>query len=155
MGAALFVPPSLGVLFNAAFVKGPPYVVTFFVLFMFSQVIGSLAATAFFGTFITVREKFHSNMLVENIHLTNPVVVDRVSKLVAPYSKVIGDGALLNGEGLTLLGAQVTREANILAFSDSFFLAGTLAVGALGLMLLHLLALAVVAKFAKPALQPQ
>jgi hypothetical protein len=139
IGAPLFVAPSLAVLFNSAFAKGPPYVVTFFVVFMFSQVIGSLAATAFYGTLVTIREKFHSNLLVGDIHLTNPIVVDRLTKLVAPYGKVLGDAALLNGEGLTLLGAQVTREANILAFADSFYLAGALAVGGLSLMLLHLL----------------
>ena len=148
IGAPLFVAPSLAVLFNSAFAKGPPYVVTFFVVFMFSQVIGSLAATAFYGTLVTIREKFHSNLLAENIHLTNPIVVDRVAKLVAPYGKVIGDSSLLNGEGLTLLGAQVTREANILAFSDSFYFAGVLAVGGLFLMLLHLLYLEL-AKFKK------
>lgn len=138
MGSAMFVPPTLADFFNSAFAKGPAYVVTFFVVFMFTQVIGALVATASYGTFITIREKFHSSILAEQITLTNPIVANRLSTLAAPYAKVVGDPTLMNSEGLTLLSAQVTREANTLAFGDAFFVAGAIAVVALALMLIHM-----------------
>ncbi len=151
MGAAMFVPPTLADFFNSAFAKGPAYVVTFFVVFMFTQVIGALIATASYGTFITIREKFHSNILSEQIALTNPIVANRLSTLVAPYAKVVGDPAQLNSEGLALISAQVTREANSLAFGDAFFLAGAIALTALVLMLVHLTFQFCQSKIARPS----
>ncbi len=151
MGAAMFVPPTLADFFNSAFAKGPAYVVTFFVVFMFTQVIGALIATASYGTFITIREKFHSNILSEQIALTNPIVANRLSTLVAPYAKVLGDPAQLNSEGLALLSAQVTREANSLAFGDAFFLVGAIALTALVIMLVHLTFQFCQSKIARPS----
>jgi MFS family permease len=127
-GITLFLPPALSPGFRAALAKGPFYLVTFFVIFLFTQSIGSLMGTAFYGTLVTAREKFHSSVLVEHVLLTNPLVAQRASQLGASYSKVIGDTALLNGEGVALLGAQVSREAYSLAFGDAFFTAGVIAL---------------------------
>lgn len=127
-GITLFLPPALSPGFRAAFAKGPFYLVTFFVIFLFTQSIGSLMGTAFYGTLIIIREKFHSSVLVEHVLLSDPIVAQRASQLAASYGKVIGDAALLNGEGLVLLGAQVTREAYSLAFADAFFAAGVIAL---------------------------
>lgn len=138
IGSAMFVPPTLADFFNSAFAKGPAYVVTFFVVFMFTQVIGALIATASYGTFITIREKFHSNILAEQITLTNPIVTNRLSTLSAPYGKVLGDPVQMSSEGFALLSAQVTKEANSLAFGDAFFVAGAVALAALALMIIHL-----------------
>jgi hypothetical protein len=126
-GITLFLPPAISPGFRNAFAKGPFYLVTFFVIFLFTQSIGSLMGTAFYGTLVIVREKFHSSVLVEHVLLTNPDVVQRTAQLSAAYGRVIGDKALLNSEGLALLGAQVTREANTLAFGDAFFVAGIIA----------------------------
>jgi hypothetical protein len=41
---------------------------------------------------------------------------------------VVGDPALRGAEGAALLGQQVAREANILAYNDVFLLVGVLAV---------------------------
>lgn len=137
-GAALFLPPSISDGFRAAFAKGPPYLVSFFVIFLFTQSMGGLMGSAFYGTLITIREKFHSNVLVEHVLLTDPNVAQRAAQLSAAYGKVIGDAALLKGEGLALLGAQVTLQANALAYGDAFFTAGVIAVLALIGLLLHL-----------------
>jgi MFS family permease len=150
-GAALFLPPSMSVGFRAAFAKGPPYLVTFFVIFLFTQSIGGLLGTSFYGTLIIVREKFHSNALVEHVLLSDPVVAQRAAQLAAGYGKVIGDSTLLNGEGIALLGLQVTREANTLAFGDAFFTAGVIALMALVVLILHLLVQAFRARRSEPA----
>jgi MFS family permease len=150
-GAALFLPPSISEGFRAAFAKGPPYLVSFFVIFLFTQSMGGLIGSAFYGTLITIREKFHSNVLVEHVLLTDPNVAQRASQLSAAYGKVIGDTALLKGEGLALLGAQVTLQANALAYGDAFFVAGVIALLALAGLILHLAIRAVRARLAEPA----
>ncbi len=63
------------------------------------------------GTFVTIREKFHSSILVENILLSDPDVAQRAAQLSGSYAKALTDKVLLNAEGLALLGQQVSREA--------------------------------------------
>nr|WP_244598403.1 MFS transporter [Rhizobium tubonense] len=150
-GAALFLPPSMSIGFRAAFAKGPPYLVTFFVIFLFTQSIGGLVGTAFYGTLVTIREKFHSGVLVEHVLLTDPIVAQRAAQLAAGYGKVIGDSVLLNGEGVALLGLQVTREAYTLAYGDAFFTAGVIALMALACLIIHLVFQAFSARRSDPA----
>jgi len=137
-GAAMFLPPVMAKGFGAALAKGLSYVVNFLVIFLFTQSIGGIFASAVLGSFVTIREKFHSNVLVEHILLTNPFVAQRVSQLSATYGKVITDKSLLNAEGLALLGQQVTREANILAYNDAFFVVFLACIAGLALLLLNL-----------------
>ncbi|UHS56149.1 MFS transporter [Agrobacterium vaccinii] len=137
-GAAMFLPPVMAKGFGAALAKGPPYLVNFITIFLFTQITGSMLTTGILGSFVTLREKFHSNILVESILLQNPQVAQRVSQLSAGYSHVITDAALLKAEGLSLLGAQVTREAYILAYNDTFLLISVCAAAALVMLLLHL-----------------
>jgi len=137
-GTALFLPPAMARGFKAALAKGPSYILSFIVIFLFTQSIGSLIGSAAFGTFVTIREKFHSNILSEQIVLSNPLVAQRVNQLSAAYSKVMGDKTLLGGEGTVLLSQQVTREAYILAYNDAFLLAAVIALVALAGLLLHM-----------------
>jgi len=137
-GAAMFLPPVMSKGFAAVLAKGVPFIVNFLVIFLFTQSIGALLAQAALGTFVTIREKFHSNVLTEHILLTNPFVAQRVSQLSGAYGKVITDKSLLNAEGLQLLGQQVTREANILAYNDAFLVIFIAASIGLVLLLGHL-----------------
>jgi Arabinose efflux permease len=137
-GAAMFLPPVMAKGFGGALKKGLPYVVNFIAIFLFTQVTGSMVMTAALGSFVTLREKFHSNVLVENILLTDPDVVQRVSQLSGAYGKVITDPAVLKEEGLSLLAQQVTREAYVLAYNDTFLLISIVTAAALATLLVHL-----------------
>lgn len=137
-GAAMFLPPVMAKGFGAALAKGPPYLVNFITIFLFTQITGSMLTTGLLGSFVTLREKFHSNILVESILLQNPQVAQRVSQLAGAYSRVITDPALLKAEGLSLLGQQVTREAYILAYNDTFLLISVCAAATLVMLLVHL-----------------
>ncbi|HEV7323156.1 MAG TPA: MFS transporter [Ensifer sp.] len=153
-GTALFLPPAMARGFKAALSKGPSYILSFFVVFMFTQNIGSLAGTAAFGTFVAIREKFHANILAEQIVLSNPLVAQRLNQLAAAYNKVVGDRLLLNGEGPALLSQQVTREAYILAYNDAFLLASMIALCALAGLFLHMFYKWVTQRKAGPAPLP-
>jgi len=137
-GAAMFLPPVMSKGFAAVLAKGMPYIVNFLVIFLFTQSIGSLFASSVLGTFVVIREKFHSNVLVEHILLTDPIVAQRVSQLSAAYGKVITDKTLLNAEGLSLLSQQVTREAYVLAYNDAFYVIFLSCLAGLVVLLLHL-----------------
>ena len=80
-----------------------------------------------FGTFQTIREKYHSHELVQQIVMTDPIVAQRVAGTARAVSGVVGDPALRGAEGGALLSLQVSREANILAYNDVFLAIGLLA----------------------------
>ncbi len=136
-GAAMLLPPVMANGFKAAISRGVQYIVNFLVIFVFTQSIGSLFASAMLGTFVTIREKFHSNVLVEHILLQDPIVAQRISQMSAAYGKVLGDKTLLNAEALMLLAQQVSREAYILAYNDTFLVIGYSSVFGLIVILLH------------------
>lgn len=137
-GAVMFLPPVMAKGFGAALQKGPPYLVNFIAIFLFTQISGSLVTTAALGSFVTIREKFHSSVLVENILLSNPVIANRVSQLSAGYAHTITDPTLLKAEGLALLSQQVTSQAYVLAYNDTFLLIGVIATLSLLALLIHL-----------------
>ena len=137
-GAAMFLPPVMARGFGAAMQKGPPYLVNFIAIFLFTQISGSVIATGLLGTLVTIREKFHSTILVENILMTDPDVAQRVSQLAGAYARTLTDKTLLNAEGLALLGQQVSREAYMLAYNDTFLLIGVATTLALVGLLVHL-----------------
>ncbi|WP_137132859.1 MFS transporter [Rhizobium sp. FY34] len=137
-GAAMFLPPVMSRGFGSSLKKGPAYLVNFIAIFLFTQITGLLVTTAALGSFVTIREKFHSAVLVENVLLSNPVVAARVSQLSAGYAKTITDPALLQAEGLQLLAQQVQREAYVLAYNDTFFVLFVITAFSLAALLLHL-----------------
>ncbi len=137
---ALFLPPALASGLMSALKKGPNYILSFVIVFLTTQSLGGLLGSAFFGTFITVREKFHSSHLVEHLALTDPLVAQRVAQLGGVYAQQITDKAILNAEGIVLLGQQATREANVLAHNDAFLVIAFLSTAALAALLIHITA---------------
>lgn len=114
-----------------AIVHGPSRMVSFSAVFGISQTIGGLGGTALLGTFQIVRERFHAQELAQAIVPTDPVVALRLQQLGGAYARVLGDPVLRQAEGAVLLTQQLTREANILAYNDVFFLIGALSAAAL------------------------
>ena len=78
-----------------------------------------------------MRERFHSNELVQQIVMTDPQVAARIQQLGGAYARVVADPVLRQAQGSRLLAQQITREANILAFNDVFMVVGVLASVAL------------------------
>lgn len=136
-GSALFLPPALLAGLTKALRQGPAFMTSFVMIFLFTQNIGGQIGSAAFGTFVIVREKFHSSHLIEQITLSNPLVAARVGQLSGAYGKILGDQQLLHAEGIALLAQQVTREANILAYNDAFLSIAIIAAIALAAMLVH------------------
>ncbi|MEQ5843949.1 MFS transporter [Paraburkholderia acidicola] len=88
---------------------GQNYLVSFVVVFNISQSVGGIVGGTLLGTFQTIRERFHSNELVQSLVMSNPVVAAQMRAGVAPLSQ------------------RVIREANVLAYNDVFLLVGVLA----------------------------
>jgi hypothetical protein len=120
--ALAFIGPTMVIGVARALLAGPQYFISWLVVFLATQNLGGLVGTAFWGTLQTVREKYHSHILIEQIRLTDPVDVTRLSDATQQLGGVVTDPALRAAQAAALLGRQATREANILAFNDIFLL---------------------------------
>ncbi|WP_443027894.1 MFS transporter [Sphingomonas sp. SRS2] len=126
--ALFFMGPVVMVGIFRAISNGPSHLVSFSALFGISQTLGGLAGTALLGSIQIMRERLHSQEIVQTLAATDPLVIGRIQTLGAAYGRILGDPALRQSEGAVLFSQQVAREANILAFNDIFALIGWLAV---------------------------
>ncbi|MDW6020486.1 MFS transporter [Mesorhizobium sp. BAC0120] len=135
---SLFLAPAMAMGFVNALKKGMNYILSFVCVFLFTQSVGGLIGSALFGTFVIVREKFHSAAIVEHLALTNPFVAERVAQLGGAYSKVLTDPVLRQAEGVALLAQQASQQAYALAYADAFRFIALAAALSLCVLLLHL-----------------
>jgi MFS family permease len=127
-GALLFVGPAMLIGISRMFLSGTRQFISWIVLFSASQNFGGLIGSAFFGTFQTIREKYHSHNLVEQVLLTDPHVAGRFADSARQLGGVIADPAQRSAQGAGSIARQVTQEANILAYNDVFMVIATLAL---------------------------
>lgn len=118
--ALYFLGPMIMIGVFRALARGPSHIISFSAIFSISQTMGGLAGTALLGSFQIVREKYHAFELTQSLTATDPQVVQRIQQLGGAYARVLGDSTLRQASGAGLLGQQVTREANILAYNDVF-----------------------------------
>jgi len=126
-GGTFFLGPTL-VLGTRNVLTNPRNLVSFSVLFGICQSLGGLIGAALLGTFQIVREKFHSNNIVEHLTMLDPRVAARVQSGGSAYGSIIADPELRTQVGMRVLANAATREANVLAYNDVFMLIGVIAV---------------------------
>jgi MFS family permease len=122
--AILFIGPAMIIGISRALLQGPSNFITWVVIFLATQNLGGLAGTALWGTVQTIRERYHSQVLVEQITLANPIDAIRLSGVAQQLGSTVADPAVRAAQAAALLGRQAAREANILAFSDVFLMIG-------------------------------
>ncbi|MFA9217604.1 MAG: MFS transporter [Sphingomonadaceae bacterium] len=126
-GGGFFIGPTFVSGFGAV-IAAPNNLVSFSVMFSITQNLGSLLGSALITTFQSVREKFHSSLLVEHLTLLDPQVAARVQAGGASLAGTLADPATRSAQGVAALGAAATREANILAYNDVFLLITAIAL---------------------------
>jgi len=137
--ASFFIGPAMMQGIVQVLQKGAQNLVSFIVIFGIGQNVGGLLGSALIGTLETVREKFHSSQLSEQISLGDPDVVLRLQQLSGAYARTIGDPALRTAEGQLLLQQQITQQAHVLAYNDVFLLISAFAaLGCLWVTFHHL-----------------
>jgi MFS family permease len=125
-GGTLFLGPLLVSLIGQV-IANPGNLVSFSVLFGLTQNLGGLLGSSLLGTFLVVREKFHSSQLTEHLTLLDPLVASRVQAGAAAFARVIADPAARQTQALSTLASVSTREANLLAYNDVFLVIAVMA----------------------------
>ncbi|WP_242187724.1 MFS transporter [Sphingomonas sp. CARO-RG-8B-R24-01] len=122
-----FLGPSLLFGMTRALQAGAGHIISFLALFGMVNSLGSLGGAALLGTYQTIAEKAHSAAIVQSIDPTDPIVTARIAAGGGAVGRVIGDPTLRSAEGSALLAQTATREANVLAYDDTFRLVAILA----------------------------
>ena len=119
-GTTLFIGPSLVFGFLRMMERGPPFFVSFIVLFSSTQNVGGLAGSALLGSYQIVAARAHAGALSEHLIAGDPQVVARLQAGAAALAGAITDPAQRVAQGAKLLSQAVSREATILAYNDVF-----------------------------------
>jgi MFS transporter, DHA2 family, multidrug resistance protein len=101
-------------------------------LFNMMRNLGGAVGIAMLQTFLTKREQYHSNVLMQSVSLLEQTTRARIEKLTQYFmSHGIADHADASHRAVIAIGKIVQKQAFILAFSDIFFLLGAALVVAL------------------------
>jgi DHA2 family multidrug resistance protein len=102
-------------------------------LFNMMRNLGGAVGIAALQTFLTKREQFHSNILTNSVSVFEDATRDRVARLTGYFmNHGVSDQALATHKAVVAIASSLRKQANIMAFSDTFFLLGV----ALGVALL-------------------
>jgi DHA2 family multidrug resistance protein len=94
--------------------------------------LGGAIGIAILQTFLTNREKFHSEIITSSVSLFDPATRQRLAELTQYFlAHGISDRAAAWQEAVVAIGRDVHQEASIMGYSDAFYLQGVILVLAL------------------------
>ncbi|GAC1045616.1 MDR family MFS transporter [Rhizobium sp. No.120] len=106
-------------------------------LFNMMRNLGGAVGIAALQTFLTKREQFHSNILTNSVSVFEEATRARVASLTSYFmNHGVSDQALATHKAIVAVAASLRKQANIMAFSDTFYLLGVALVVALAASLL-------------------
>ncbi|ANK90749.1 MULTISPECIES: MDR family MFS transporter [Rhizobium] len=106
-------------------------------LFNMMRNLGGAVGIALLQTFLSKREQYHSNILTHSVSVFEEATRDRIARLTAYFmSHGVSDQALASHKAMVAIALKIRKQANIMAFSDAFFLLGVALVVALLAILL-------------------
>jgi DHA2 family multidrug resistance protein len=101
-------------------------------LFNMMRNLGGAVGIASLQTFISKREQFHSNILTNSISVFEEATRARIARLTTYFlNHGVSDQATATHKAVVAIAGSVRKQANIMAFSDTFFLLGVALVVAL------------------------
>ncbi|WP_343052040.1 MDR family MFS transporter [Mycoplana rhizolycopersici] len=94
-------------------------------LFNMMRNLGGAVGIALLQTLLTKREQFHSNILTNSISLFEEATRNRIAKLTSYFMEQgVSDPAVAAQKAVVAIASSVRKQADIMAFSDAFFLLG-------------------------------
>jgi DHA2 family multidrug resistance protein len=91
--------------------------------------LGGAIGIAVLQTFVTKREQFHSNIITQNITPENPALQPRLDALTQYFlSHGVSDPTEARAQAFAAIAKVVREQAYVQAFSDTFFLLGSVLV---------------------------
>jgi DHA2 family multidrug resistance protein len=95
-------------------------------MFNMMRNLGGSIGIAVLETFITRREQFHSSVVTAQVSLFDPATRERIASLQSYFlSTGISDPATAWHEAVVAIGRTIQAQSYLLAYSDAFFLMGS------------------------------
>ncbi|GLS33508.1 MFS transporter, DHA2 family, multidrug resistance protein [Mesorhizobium albiziae] len=96
---------------------------------------GTTLGVGLLSHFATEREKFHSNVITENVSLYHTLDADRLATVAGTFANRLVNDNDTAARAVALLASTARREAWVLAFNDAFLLVvAILLIGAVGIL---------------------
>jgi DHA2 family multidrug resistance protein len=107
-------------------------------LFNMMRNLGGAVGIALLQTFLTKREQYHSNVLMQSVSMLEQATRTRIEQLTQYFiNHGVADQAVATHRAVIAIGNIVQKQAFILAFSDTFYLLGAaLAVALIAALML-------------------
>ncbi len=132
VGQLLFLSPDL--MIGSSTLK-PADLPTASLAFNMTTLGGTTLGVALVSNFVTEREKFHSNVLTEQVSLYHSLDFDRATALANAFASRVTDDAAATARAVAVLAASARKEAWILSFGDGFAITALiLAASAIGVI---------------------
>jgi DHA2 family multidrug resistance protein len=93
-------------------------------LFNGMRSLGGAIGIAASSTFVTRRQHFHSNHVMQNLSSYDPETVDKIALLQQHFLDFTGDPDLARTQALASLRYIARQETLVMAYSDAFFILG-------------------------------
>ncbi len=101
-------------------------------MFNMMRNLGGSVGIAALQTFVTKREQFHSNVITPRVSLLEPATQQRIARLQEHFlASGVSDAATAWREAVVQLGRTIRAQANLLAYSDAFYVMGVALILAL------------------------
>lgn len=94
--------------------------------------LGGAVGIAALATFLSVRQQFHSNHILEAVSAYNPFTVERLEGFSSYFSSLGADPVLAQQQALQAVDAIARRESFVMAYNDCFYLMGAAFIISLG-----------------------
>ena len=98
--------------------------------------LGGAVGIATLATFLSLRQQFHSNHIVENVSAYNPFTMERLQGFATHFGKLGADPILAQEQALRAVDAIARRESFIMAYNDCFYFMGAAFIVSLGFIAL-------------------
>jgi DHA2 family multidrug resistance protein len=106
-------------------------------LFNMMRNLGGAVGIAVLQTFLTKREQFHSNVLMQSVSTLEQATRTRIEQLTNYFmTHGLADPTVASHKAVVAIGHIVQKQAYVMAFSDTFFLLGGALIVALAASLL-------------------
>ncbi|MBB3457565.1 DHA2 family multidrug resistance protein [Rhizobium sp. BK313] len=101
-------------------------------LFNMMRNLGGAVGIAMLQTFAQKREQFHSNILTDSVTVFDEATRTRIARLTAYFmNHGVSDVATAQHKAIVAVALRLRQQANIMAYSDTFYLLGVALVAAL------------------------
>jgi MFS family permease len=143
----LFMAPAMVMGLLAALKRGPSYLMSFIVVFLSTQSLGGVIGSGLFTTIINHRQAFHLQTLTEQLRPDLVSMQNQISQTVTQLATQSSDLVANRMQATSSLIQEATRQATVMAYNDAYLLTAIVAIGALFVLVLHLIFDQLVIKF--------